>query len=147
MDDIDEVLAKWIERVNLKTSQINNAADQAVLKAALFCEGEAKKNAMTMIYNVPIDSSYERAHFIRGKAGHYKTYYKRTGLYKASIGSGLDPDVIHGAIVFNTAPYAKMIEYGDSKGRQGRPIMTNSVFNNLPQIRTIITSYLKGVVK
>jgi len=142
-ESIDEAIANWIKRVEAKVNEVTLIADKAVLKAAFFCEGEAKKNAMTMIYNVsiPVDKD--------GKA-----MWKRTGLYKASIGSGLDPDSSHSAIVYNTAPYASKIEYGssdapgaESPGMQGRPVMTNSVFNNKPQIKSIIEAYLKEVVK
>jgi|GEM_PF-1919402 len=139
---VDEVLANWVKRVEVKVNEVTLAADKAVLKAAFFCEGEAKKNAMIMIYNVSIPVNE------KGIA-----MWKRTGLYKASIGSGLDPDNEHSAIVYNTAPYAGKVEYGssdapgaESPGMQGRPVMTNSVFNNKPQIKTIIEKYMREVV-
>ena len=142
-NSVDAATAEWIKRVDKKVSQISSATDKAVVKAAFYCEGEAKKNAMTMIYSVSVPNGPD------GKA-----LWKRTGVYKASIGSGLDPGRFHRAIVFNTAPYAQKIEYGTSDaygaenpGRQGRPVMTNSVFNHKDDIKQIIATYLKAVVK
>lgn len=141
-ESIDAALNDWLKRVEDKVKEMDTGMDKAILKAAFFCEGEAKKNAQTMIYSVSIPEGIDG-----------NPLWKRTGLYKASIGSGIDPDNSHSAIVFNTVPYASEIEYGTSDaygaknpGRQGRPVMTNSVFNNKPQIKQIIETYLKGVV-
>jgi len=141
-NDMDDAIADWIIRVDAKTKEIISAADKGYIKAAFFCEGEAKKNAIDMIYSISIPTGAD------GKA-----LWRRTGLYKASIGSGLDPDNPHSAIVFNTAPYAHEIEYGSSDaygskgGHQGRPVMTNSVFNNKPEIKTILEKSIGVVVK
>lgn len=132
--DYGAILAEWSHRVDLKKEAINNAFDRGLLKTAIFCNGEALKNAMSMIYSTSIPTGSD------GKA-----LWKRTGLYKAAMGYGMDY-APHTAVIYNTAPYAKMLEYGDSKGRQGRPVMTNSVFNNKPQMKTILETYLKEVV-
>jgi len=141
--NMQPILDEWAKRVDVKAKEIANNFDKGLLKAALFCEGEAKKNAMEMIYNTDIPS---------GANG--KPRWKRTGLYKAAIGSGIDANSNHSAIVFNTAPYARIIEYGSSDaygaknpGRRGRPIITSSIFNNKPQIKIIIEKYLKEVVR
>lgn len=132
--DYELILEEWSHRVDLKKEAINNTFDRGLLKAAIYCNGEALNNAMNMIYNTSVPM---------GPGGN--PLWKRTSLYKAAMGYGMDYTP-HTAVIYNTAPYAKMIEYGDSKGRQGRPIMTNSVFNNLPQIKTILITYLKEVV-
>jgi len=133
--DYDLILAEWSHRVDLKKEEINNSFDRGLLKAAIYCNGEALKNAMNMIYNTSVPM---------GPSGN--PLWKRTGLYKAAMGYGMDY-APHTAVIYNTAPYAQMIEYGDSTGRQGRPVLSNSVFNNLPQIKTILETYLKEVVK
>ena len=132
--DYDLILEKWSHRVDLKKEAINNTFDRGLLKAAIYCNQQALKNAMAMIYNtsVPVSNNGE-------------PLWKRTGLYKAAMGYGMDYQP-HTAVIYNTAPYAKAIEYGDSNGRQGRPIMSNSVFNNKPQIEIILKTYLKEVV-
>lgn len=141
--DYDAILAEWSKRVDVKKEEINNSFDKGLLKAAIYCNGEALKNSMTMIYNVPIPS---------GPDG--KPLWRRTGLYKAAMGYGMDTSSSHSAVIYNTAPYAHRIEYGSSDaygasnpGQQGRPILTNSIFNNKDSIKTILETYLKEVVK
>ena len=136
MSDVDIAIEKWKLRVDEKTQEITSNFNKGILKAALFCEGEALKNAMSMIYNVPVPT------LMNGEPE-----WKRTGLYKASMGAGMNPDKRHSAIVYNTAPYAEILEYGDSKGHQGKSIMSNSVFNNKPQIKAIMDSFVKGDAK
>jgi len=141
-DDIESILNEWKARVEAKKVAINAAFDKGLLKAALYCEGEAKKNAMEMIYNVSIPN---------GPSG--RSLWKRTGLYKASISSGVGSD-LHSSYITNSAPYAHKIEYGSSDtygaenpGRQGRPIMSNAIFNNKENIKTILNNYLKEVTR
>jgi hypothetical protein len=141
--NFDKIIDEWKARIDKKTEAITADIDKAVLKAAIYCEGQAKINAMTMIYDIPIPK------YPDGTA-----MWSRTGLYKASIGCGMNPNALHGALVYNTAPYAREIEYGSSDapgaarpGRQGRPIMINSVFNNKPQIEKIIKTYLAEAIK
>jgi hypothetical protein len=159
-DDLDAILAEWSKRVTLKQEEIDNAADRGLLKCALFCEGEAKKNVMDVVYNTSVPWDEELG----------DDMWKRTGLLKASIGSGMDPSP-HTALVFCTAPYAKYIEYGTgiynvngegrqtpwvydsntgirmwTRGQMAKPFMYPSVFNSLPQIKTILSTYLKEVL-
>lgn len=141
-DDIDSVIADWINRVDKKIIDIEGTVDKGLIKSAFFCEGQAKINAEDMIYKISIPI---------GEDG--KALWKRTGLYKASIGSGIDTDSPHSAIVYNTAPYSKKIEYGTSDaygtvdgGRQGRPVLTDSVFKHKDDIKQIMETFLKQVI-
>lgn len=140
-DNFNDILEEWKRRVDKKRVDIEAAFDKGLLKAAFFCEGEAKKNAMEMIYNIPINDKYRYKHGQTANGGYY---YSRTGLYKASINSGTG-DTPHSAYISNNTSYAKVIEYGSSKGVQGRPIMTNAIYNNIPQIKQILEEYLKKV--
>jgi hypothetical protein len=132
-DDFNATLADWMSRIDIKTEEMTEGIDQGLLKASIYCNGQALQLAMEMIYNVPIPTNI---------LGH--PMWKRTGLYKAAMGYGMDANTPHCALVFNAAPYAQIIEYGDSGNRQGRPIMTNSVFNNQDNIRSIIASCIGG---
>lgn len=143
-DDIESTLNDWIERINRKTADVESHVDNSLIKAALFCEGEAKNNAMERIYNNPISDIY-RYKSGSGKNGEF--YYKRTGLSKEAISSGLNPDAEHSAIIYNSAPYAKVLEYGDSKGHVAKNILSDAVFNNKNNIMNIIKNYLSQVVK
>lgn len=134
--DIDSTIEDWKRRVDEKTKNIENDLDQGLLKAALFCEGKAKQNAMDRIYNTPIPT-YKNG----------RPRYKRTGLYKASIASGMSPDKKHSSIIYNSAPYAKYLEYGTSKGIRGKNIMGDAVFQNKEDIGKIIANYMKNSVK
>lgn len=89
-DDIEAALNDWKRRIEAKTKEIDNTVDQGLLKAALYCEGQAKNNVMESVYN----------------SGEPEDW-KRTGLLKASVGSGMNPDTSHSAIVYCSAPYAK----------------------------------------
>ena len=140
-DNFNDILEDWKRRVDQKRVDIEAAFDKGLLKAALFCEKEAKKNAMEMIYNIPISDKYR---YKNGQSKNGGYYYKRTGLYKASISSGTG-DTPHSAYISNNTDYAKVIEYGSSKGIQGKPIMTNAIYNNIPKIREILEDYLKKV--
>lgn len=158
-DDIDSALAEWQAKIDKKADEIVLQADKAVLKAAFFCEGEAKKNVMNAVYSnsIPFDG---------------EDMWERTGLLKASIGSGMNPDKEHSAIIYSSAPYAKYIEYGTgiyavngdgrqtpwiytsntgvkvwTKGMRAKPFMYPAVSNNKDKIREIIKNYLKEVMK
>ena len=130
-DDIDASITDWKRRMEDKTAAILLKVDEGSLKAALFCEGEAKKNAMERIYNTPIKL---------GKNG--KQLWRRTGLYKASIGSGMDPNKSHSAIVFATVPYAKWLEYGTSRNPTALMILNDSIFKNKENIKKIIAQHI-----
>jgi len=107
--DIDEALADWAKKMQRKVQEVNTNVDNGLLKAALYCEGQAKQNAMDRIYNLPIPTYADG-----------KPRWKRTGLYKASIGSSINPNTPHSAIIYNSAPYAKYLEFGTSRGIRGK---------------------------
>jgi len=135
-DEIQVAVDDWIRRMNAKTEQIILNVDKGNLKSAIFCEGEAKKLAMERIYNIPVRM---------GKNG--KSAWKRTGLYKASIGSGMDPSKPHTAIVFATVPYAKWLEYGTSRNPKALMIITDSIVKNREKIKAIYAQYIKEVTR
>ncbi|MCR3759152.1 hypothetical protein KYB31_09135 [Clostridium felsineum] len=141
---IDEALADWAKRMQKKVQEVNTSVDNGLLKAAYFCEGQAKKNAMLRIYNLPIDQRYVRKNFRVAVKGMYKTYYKRTGLYKGSIGAKMNPNTPHSAILYNSAPYAKYLEFGTSKGIRGKYIMSDAVLKHQAEIIKIISNYIKN---
>jgi hypothetical protein len=134
MDDqsnFDAILADWMSRIDLKTEEITNNLDNGVLQAAIFCNTAALENAMNTIYNNPIPTN------VNGTP-----VYKRTGLYKAAMGYGMNPDKSHSSMIFNAAPYASILEFGDSQGRQGKSILSDAIFNNTDTILSIIASNL-----
>lgn len=128
-NDINKILSEWKKRLDKKTDDITRATDKATLKAALFCEGEAKKNVMDVVYSTPIPDG-----------GH------RTGLLKASIGSGMYESRPHTAMIFASAPYAKYLEFGTSHITP-RPFMYPAVHQHREDIRNIIAKYLKEAAK
>lgn len=130
---IDDALADWKRRVQAKVSEINDNTDKGLLKAAIFCEGKAKQLAMERIYNVTIPLD---------KNG--KPMWKRTGLYKATIGSGLNPNAPHSSLIYVGAPYARALEFGTSKGIRGKYIMSDAVLKNQTEIIKIISNYIAG---
>lgn len=130
-DDVQGVIDDWFGKLQSKINNIENIADQAVLKSALYCEQKAKQYAQDRIYTQPIPT---------WKNGHPK--WKRTGLYKASIGSSMNPNEKHSAILYNTVKYAPYIEYGTSRGIQGKYILNDAVFKNTDKIRKILKSYI-----
>ncbi|KHD34361.1 hypothetical protein NL50_17385 [Clostridium acetobutylicum] len=130
---IDEALADWAKRMQKKVEEVNTSVDNGLLKAALYCEGQAKQNAMDRIYNLPIPT------YANGKPR-----WKRTGLYKASIGSSMNPNTPHSAIIYNSAPYAKYLEFGTSKGIRGKYIMSDAVLKHQDDIIKIISNYVAG---
>ena len=127
---IDENLADWKSRMKLKTEAVILQTAKGNLKAAFWAENEAKKRAMTLIYDTPTP-----------KGG------KRTGLYKASIGSGMHPDKEHTAIIFATVPYAKWLEFGTSRNPKALFILTDAVVKNRVIIKKIIADHIKAVTK
>jgi HK97 gp10 family phage protein len=163
-DDFEIIIAEWESRMDAKFDAIEAAADKAFLKAALYCEGEAKKNVAAAVYATPSSD-----------------YYNRTGLLQASIHSGLDETTPHTAIIYSDAPYAKYVEFGTgplgaksevefrpfsggyrntpwfyedangdghwTNGMRARPFMYPAVMHNKEQITTIITKYLKEAAK
>lgn len=143
---IDETLNDWFKRMDNKTNQIVDSIDKSLEKAALFCRGKAEENAMDAIYNQPINERYAyKRPENQGKNNGY--YYKRTGLYKASMDSGMNPDLEHSAIVCNNVPYAKVLEYGDSKGHTAKYIVTDAIVKNTEDIKKIIKSGIGEVTK
>lgn len=135
-NDIDSALEDWKRRVEEKTKNIENDLDQGLLKAAFYAEGKAKQNAEERIYNQPIPT-YKNG----------KPMWKRTGLYKASIASGMSPDKKHSSMIYNTVPYAKPLEYGTSRGIRGKNIMNDAVFKNGEDILKIIKGQIANSVK
>lgn len=149
MDEIEKALNDWKSKIDKKTKEVELHVDKAALKAALFCEGEAKKNVMAQVYSTPSET------------------YTRTGLLKASIHSGMSTSKAHTAIIFSDAPYAKYVEFGTGesgasseayrpfdggynmkwKGMRARPFMYPAVFQNKQQIKDIIKKYLKENAK
>lgn len=136
MDDIDKAFEDWKRRVDEKTKSVISQFDKGVIKGALFAEQKAKENAMNEIYNNPVPTT---------KSGRPK--WKRTGLYKASIGSGINPDKEHSGILFNNLPYAKPIEFGTSRGIKGKYILTNAITKNVADIKNIIKQHIREVTK
>jgi hypothetical protein len=133
-DDLNAALADWMSRVDLKKEGMIEAVDAGLLKSAISCSEKALDLAMEMIYNEPIPTNLIGT-----------PMWKRTGLYKASIGFAMDSATPHCAIVYNSVPYAEIIEYGDSGNRQGRPIMEDSVFTNTDSILAFLNESIKGV--
>lgn len=148
--EIDRILEEWKSRIDAKTEEIKLHIDKALLKAAYYCEGEAKKNVAAQVYSTPGET------------------YTRTGLLQASIFSGMHPEKAHSAIIYSTVPYAKYVEFGtgrsgaDSpdvyrpfengynlnwKGMRARPFMYPAIFQNKQQIRDIIAKYLREKAK
>lgn len=136
MDEMDKSLEDFKRKVDVKTQQVVTQTDKGIVKAAFFAEGKAKENAMNEIYNNPVPFN---------RSGNPR--YKRTGLYKASIGSGINPNQPHSAIVYNMSPYAKYLEFGTSRGIKGRYILVNAVSKNKEDIKKIIKSHISEVTK
>lgn len=159
-DNLNDILREWYGRVDNKTKEIEDSFDQGLIKAALFCEGEAKKTASDNFSQQPPINDYG------------EDMYKHTGLLVASIGSGANPEKAHSAILFDTAMYAKYQEFGtgiyavNGDGRQGgwmftsntgvpiftmgihpHPYMYPSVFNNKDKIRDLINGQIAKAVK
>lgn len=159
-DDIDSALADWKRRIEAKTKEINSTVDQGLVKAALFAEGQAKLTANSLFSDDPPFNDYG------------EDMWEHTGLLEASIGSGMDPDNEHSAIIYCSALYAKYLEYGTgiyavngdgrqtpwsftsntgvrifTQGMRAKPFMYPSVFNNQEQIKSIISSYIAKAVK
>lgn len=156
MQALNNAINDWVSRVEKKTTSIENKVDEAIVKAAFFCEGKAKQNVMDVVYRNPIPTG------VNGKE-----LWKRTGALKASIGSGLDPDRAHSAIIFASVPYAKFIEFGTGMagssaniyrpwgdggyteswaGMAPRPFMYPAIFQHKQEIKDIIKNHLKSVI-
>lgn len=147
--DVDEILKEWKQRVDAKTEEITLSTEKAMLRAAMYCEGQAKKNVMAQVYSTKSET------------------YQRTGLLKASIFSGLDPDKPYSAMIYSIAPYAKYVEFGtgklgasadiyrpftngyslDWKGMRARPFLYPAIFQNKDQIHDIIAKYLREAAR
>ncbi|AGK96801.1 Bacteriophage protein of unknown function (DUF646) [Clostridium pasteurianum] len=159
MSEIDDELNDWLNRVQAKTEEINNAVDQGLLKSALYCEGQAKQTANSIFTNnPPVNEKGEEM-------------WEHTGLLEASIGSGMNPELTHSAMIYCSASYAKYLEYGTgiyavngdgrqtpwcyvsntgvlnfTQGMRAKPFMYPSVFNSQDQIQSIILSYVAKAV-
>jgi len=134
-DGIQAALEDWNRRITAKAHAVVLAADRGNMKAAFYCENEAKKNAVREIYSIPIKKS--------PKTG--KDLWKRTALYKAGIGSGVHPSLAHTAMIYASVPYAKWLEYGTSKNPKALYILTNAVMKNRAAINRLIAQAIGGV--
>jgi hypothetical protein len=159
-DNFDDVLNDWFKRVDNKKKEIEDGFDKGLKLAAFFCEGEAKNTANANFAQQPPINDYG------------EDMWKHTSLLVTSIGSSMDPEKAHTAIVFDTAPYSIYLEYGsgayaiNGDGRQGgwvftsntgipvftmgthpKPYMYPSVFNNKDKIRDILNGEIAKVVK
>ena len=159
-DDIDRAIEDWLRRVDAKTQKVENATDQGLLKAAFFAEGKAKTTANQIFSGSPPTNQQG------------EEMWAHTGLLTSSIGSGMNPNAKHSAIIYCTAKYASFVEYGTgiycekgdgrmtpwkfvsntgvliyTQGMRAKPFMYPSVFNNQQDIQNIIKGYISKEVK
>lgn len=157
MEQLNAAIEEWAKRLEVKSEAVEKALDGGLMKAALFCEGAAKKNVMQSVYQNPIPTDSKG-----------KPKWKRTGLLKASIGSQLDLSQPHCAVIFASAPYAKYVEFGTGvlgsegdihrpwgsggytmsiQGMRPRPFMYPAVFQNKQLILGIISNHLGKTIQ
>lgn len=136
MADIDNTLEDWKRRVDEKTKKVEDGLDQGLLQASYFALQKALANAQERIYSQPIP-----------KYKNGNDMYKRTGLYKGNMSNGMSPDKKHSSMIYNTVPYAKSLEYGNSRGMRGKNIMGDAVFKNGEDILKIIKEQIANSTK
>lgn len=135
-DDVDKAIEEWYGKLQKRFENVGTAVDKGLLKSALYGEQKAKQYTQERIYTQPIPT---------WKNGHPK--WKRTGAYKASIQGIMNPNMEHSSALTSKVKYAKVIEYGDSKGHQGKYILTDAIMKNKDDIRKIIKNEISKAIK